>query len=154
VTGRGIAVASVHLCLVASLTLKLQYDRAVLPHGWAKVAPVDPSLPLRGRYVSLVLDVPWTGGLTPAGRTVGLRVEDRLVIAEPEERGIPAEVGAGRARLTHPIAFFLPETAADPSRRRPGEELWVEVTLVPGALPRPLRLAVKRGGQLDILAVE
>ena len=30
--------------------------------------------------------------------------------------------------LSEPVAFFLPEHAIDPSRRQPGEELWIEVT--------------------------
>lgn len=151
---RGLALALVHLGLVGSLALKLQYDRAMLPHGWAKVAPADPNLPVRGRYVSLALELPWRGESTANREDVSLRVEGREVIAEPRYHGIPAFVANGRARLTQPVGFFIPEHVADPSRRPPGEELWAEVTLVPDGLPRPLRLAVKRGDRLEILAVE
>jgi hypothetical protein len=44
-----------------------------------------------------------------------------------------------------PVAFFLPEHAVDPSVRRAGEELWVEVTVPKRGPPRPIQLAVKRG---------
>lgn len=151
---RGFAVALVHLGLVGSLALKLQYDRAMLPHGWAKVAPLDPNLPIRGRYVSLALEVPWYGAANVTCEDVSLLVEGREVIAEPGGQGSTALVINGRARLSQPVAFFLPEHVADPSCRPRGEELWAEITLVPGGLPRPLRLAVRRGDRLEILAVE
>ena len=56
---------------------------------WVKTAPVDPNLPIRGRYVSLRLE--------------------------------------GHSR--EPVAFFIPEHVPYPSRRSPGEELWIEVSV-------------------------
>jgi len=54
-------------------------------------------------------------------------------------------------RLNQPIAYFIPEHAADPSRRPPGEELWVEVTIPQRGAPRPIRLGVRKDGQLTPL---
>jgi hypothetical protein len=50
--------------------------------------------------------------------------------------------------LAEPLAYFIPEHAPDPSRRAPGEELWVEVTIPRAGAPRPIRLGVKRDGEL------
>lgn len=50
-----------------------------------------------------------------------------------------------------PIACFIPERVEDPSRRAPGEELWVEVTLPRKGPLRPIRLAVKKDGKLQPL---
>jgi hypothetical protein len=47
--------------------------------------------------------------------------------------------------LDKPVAFFIPENIPDPSRRQPGEELWVEVTIPRKGPPRPIRLGVKQG---------
>ncbi|MCP9848396.1 hypothetical protein [Cyanobium sp. Morenito 9A2] len=46
------------------------------------------------------------------------------------------------------VAFFIPDPIDDPSRRAPGEELWVEVTLPRKGPPRPIRLGVKRNGMV------
>jgi hypothetical protein len=43
------------------------------------------------------------------------------------------------------VAFFISEHIPDPSRRQPGEELWVEVTIPKKGPPRPIRLGVKQG---------
>jgi hypothetical protein len=55
--------------------------------------------------------------------------------------------------LDQTLAFFIPGHVADPSRRPAGEELWVEVTIPRAGLPRPIRLGVKKDGQLEPLAV-
>jgi hypothetical protein len=58
------------------------------------------------------------------------------------------------AVLSEPVDYFLPEHAIDPSRRQPGEELWVEVTVPPKGPPRPIRLAVKKGGTFTPLEIK
>jgi hypothetical protein len=42
-----------------------------------------------------------------------------------------------------PVAFFLPEHAADPSRLSPGKELWVEVSVPRKGPPRPIQLEAR-----------
>jgi hypothetical protein len=49
------------------------------------------------------------------------------------------------------VDFFISEHVSDPSRRPPGEELWVEVSVPPRGAPRPIRLAVKKDGALTPL---
>jgi hypothetical protein len=54
---RGIAVAVVQCLIVLSLAGKYAIDRERLPRVWVNATPVDPDLPIRGRYVSLRLQV-------------------------------------------------------------------------------------------------
>ena len=157
---KGLVVAAVQVSLVASLGAKLLYDRATRPRVWVLTVPYDPNLPIRGRYVRLQLVVEPRGipAKPPGGRgvprtAVTLMVEgDKLVaVANPRERpGEPAGlhvslIGPGkRAVLNTPVAFFIPEHLPDPSRLKPGQELWVEVTVPRAGPPRPIRLGLKQ----------
>jgi len=150
---KGIALGVVQVAMVFSLGGKLLIDRATMPRVWVKTAPYDPSLPIRGRYVSLMLLVDARGfeplpafpnGAMSHGR---LRVEDGKLVAvrSPEGEWVRGD------RLSAPVAYFIPEHVEDPSRRPPGEELWVEVTVPPKGPPRPIRLGVKKNGVLTPL---
>lgn len=175
---KGILLAGLHLLLLLSLGGKLLLDRATRPRMWLKAAPVDPDLPIRGRYVNLRVEVPilqqdwesstqrsqvrnWEHGFPwttvnlkfngdqvkavpdPTGQS-SLRVMPRVVLANTPEAREPWP--KSKIELADPLAFFIPEHVPDPSRRAPGEELWVEVTLPKKGPLRPIRLAVKKGG--------
>jgi len=172
-TRNGIILAAIHLALVASLGLKLLADRATRPRVWVRAAPVDPNLPIRGRYVSLRLEVDRFENMAvrpgqvsysvrPAGWTlpkpVSLAVRDGQLVAVGSETYTGAFGSVGRSGdrdvvQIGPVAFFISETAADPSRRRAGDELWVEVTVPRRGTPRPIRLGVKKDGVLTPLVV-
>jgi hypothetical protein len=62
---KALLLTGLHLLLVLSLGAKLLYDRASRPRFWVKAAPVDPDLPIRGRYVSLRVEVPVYGATLP-----------------------------------------------------------------------------------------
>lgn len=160
---KGVLICVVHIGLVGSLAGKLLYDRATLPRAWALTAPIDPTLPIRGRYVrlSLVVDAP---GI-PAPKAT-----DRLARLEPTR--VTLQVADGRLQavakpasehersdfnlrfinlrgetlpiLSQPLAFFIPESVPDPSIRPDGEQLWVEVTVPERGPPRPIRLGVRK----------
>jgi hypothetical protein len=53
---RGVAVAILQCLMVLSLAGKYAIDRERLPRFWARALPVDPNLPIRGRYVRLRLE--------------------------------------------------------------------------------------------------
>jgi hypothetical protein len=160
---KGLIIAAVHVGLVTSLGAKLLYDRATRPRVWALTVPYDPNLPIRGRYVSLQLVVEPRGiAETIPGTTlrppqaVILRIEGTRLVAEaiPQQPSYdPSELhvqlverrGEKLALLDQPVAFFIPEHIADPSRRSLGESLWVEVTIPKKGPPRPIRLGVKTG---------
>ena len=54
---RAIAIAAVHVLLISSLGAKLLYDRRTCPQAWFKTRQYDPNLPIRGRYMSLQVEV-------------------------------------------------------------------------------------------------
>jgi hypothetical protein len=159
---KSLVIAVVHVGIVASLGAKLLYDRSTQPRVWALAAPYDPSLPIRGRYVSLRLVVeprgiqetkPGPG--QPMPKSVTLRVEANRLVAEPnpQERGYDPSAlhvqfiqrrGETLAVLNQSVAFFIPEHIPDPSIRQPDEDLWVEVTIPKKGPPRPIRLGVKK----------
>jgi hypothetical protein len=127
---------------------------------WVKVAPVDPDLPIRGRYVRLQVEVAGLAEeLTPGQpfRRVRLSVEKDNLVVELDDRGRGGYLQlwrsdeADRAVLAPPLAFFIPEHVPDPSRRPPGEELWAEVTVPRSGPPRPIQLGVKKSGRLTPL---
>ncbi len=156
---KGLILAALHVAIVSSLGAKLLYDRANRPRVWVKTVPVDPELPIRGRYVRLQLEVvapaiPSVTNFQPS-QAVKLRVENNRLIAEPDPNpSFLSELRISRrsrfgtdagAVLSPPIAFFLSEHARHPSIRPQGEELWVEVTVPNKGPPRPIRLGLKTG---------
>jgi hypothetical protein len=172
---KGIILAVVQLALVASLAAKYTIDRARFPRVWAQTVAYDPDLPIRGRYLSVRLRVDadrvYGGSELPKGnqrnfwddmRDVHLRAENGHLVASPASQSTGLRVTRWRARngvdvvavLSEPVSYFLPEHAIDPSRRKPGEELWVEVTVPAKGPPRPIRLAVKQGDTFTPLEIK
>ncbi len=159
-------VAGLQAMLLLGVGGQLLLERALSPRGWARTEPVDPHLPIRGRYVNLRLVVPAadlsTGCPLDRRRTrpVGLAVRSDRVVASGLNVGgnpRPARLVSGpegaAAHLSQPLAFFLPPDVADPSRRPAGEELWAEVSLPARGAPRPIRLGVRRGDRIEPLAL-
>jgi hypothetical protein len=153
---KGLIVAGLHVAIVASLGAKLLVDRATRPRVWARTAPIDPSLPFRGRYLRLGVEALAGPGAMPAnsfGKVV-LSERDGQLLATPvtdrsgELARFVDRAGERVVVLVEPLAYFIPEHAADPSRRPPGEELWVEVTIPRAGAPRPIRIGVKKDGEL------
>ncbi len=54
---KAIAVALIQILIVCSLGAKLLYDRRTRPRTWFKTERYDPDLPIRGRYLSLQIEV-------------------------------------------------------------------------------------------------
>ena len=166
---RGIGVAVLQCAMVLSLVGKYAIDRERLPRAWAEVTPLDPNLPVRGRFVSLRLmvelpqgvrnwDLPaYTDGVDPLWRRYGygpvlLSAQNGRLVATPAPTGLMIDIaGSLGCFLEEPVAYFIPENVPDPSRRAPDEELWVEVSVPHKGPPRPLRLAVKKDGVLTPL---
>lgn len=156
----GLTVAALQGSLLLLLAGQLLLDRLLEPHGWARSAPVDPELPIRGRYVTLQLQVPAAAvdsGSTSVGLTVtnghlqAVPAGDRRQVGEAQPAWIRQGSHGPEAVLHRPLAFFLPPDVPDPSRRPRGETLWVEVTLPPQGPPRPIHLGLERQGRLQPL---
>ena len=150
---RGLLVGALQCAMVLSMTAKYEWDRERLPRVWAKVGPVDPNAPLRGRYLQLRLEVVMDTASPVSSEHVRLAVQDGQLTAKQDDTGALAvwNTRNGVFTLTQPVAFFLSDTAADPSRLKPGEELWAEVSVPPNAMPRPIRLGIKKDGVLTPL---
>jgi uncharacterized membrane-anchored protein len=87
---------------------------------WVKTAPWDPNLPIRGRYLSL-----------------------RLI----PEAGVPYFKETNQQR----VAFFVPEGQTEIEAVRSSDrtaEIWAEVTIPRKGPPRPIRLGIKKDGQM------
>lgn len=92
----------------------------------------------------------------PVSFLADLKVQNNKLIAvevEGDESGtagesIQAVPGApcDQMRLEQPMDFFLPEKARSPLPLKPGQELWIEVTVPPEGPPRPIQMAVKDNG--------
>ncbi len=54
---KAVAVALIQVLIVCSLGAKLLYDRKTRPQAWFKTERFDPNLPIRGRYLSLQIEV-------------------------------------------------------------------------------------------------
>jgi hypothetical protein len=148
---RGAAVALWQCLIVLTVAGQYALDRAQLPRVWVQAMPFDPNLFVRGRYVSLRLqvDAPPEAG---QGTSARLSVVDGRLVATPDPSGsVHIVPGGDRWTIAEPVAFFIPERVPDPSRRAPGEELWVEVSVPARGSPRPIRLGVKRDGILTPL---
>jgi len=171
---KGVILAALQLALVASLAGKYAIDRARFPRVWAQTVAYDPDLPIRGRYLSVRLrvnaDRVYAGAELPKGniinfwsdqRDVYLRAEGGQLVAYPAPQPTGLRVTRWKARngevvagLTEQVDFFFPEHAVDPSIRKTGEELWVEVTVPAKGPPRPVRLAVKQGDTFTPLEIK
>jgi len=151
---REIAVAVLQCLLVLSVAGKYALDRERLPRAWARALRFDPNLPIRGRYVSLNLEVDGPVETRFVWTAATLSVRDGRLFAEPVTFNSGVYVSHfenGAWRLAEPVAFFISEHIPDPSRRPPGDELWVEVSVPRRGEPRPVRLAVKKDGVLTPL---
>ena len=141
---RGIVVTVLHCLIALSVFGKYSVDRERLPRVWAKAAPFDPVLPLRGRYLTMRLEVATRADFPRNYGTGHLAIHGGQLFLDPGGDQIRIMRVAGRPwTLIEPVAFFLPEHADDPSRRRTGQELWVEVSVPPKGPPRPIRLEVR-----------
>jgi uncharacterized membrane-anchored protein len=56
--------------------------------------------------------------------------------------------------LDKPVDFYIAEHASDPTRLKPGQELWMEVTIPPQGPPRPLQLTLRQDGVQKTLAYQ
>jgi hypothetical protein len=156
----GLLVAIVQVLMVGSIGAKFLFDRYQYPSVWVATLPYDPDLPIRGRYIRLSAVVQFEPSLEPATargmQGVRLTVRNGALMATPDSKAHQfVRLGTCGAEqcwvLSEPLAYFIAEHAIDPSRRKAGEKLWVEVTIPPNGPPRPIRLGVQQDGKLSPL---
>lgn len=178
-----VALLIIQLFLVSLIAARYLYERITCPRVWTRTVAYDPSLLMRGRYLSLQITVDGCGNSlasvenapfpraverAPIGGIFNLHAPQpvwfqaklavegrRLIVNRLPDSGnttgtqtVIAQPGApcDRMRLADPVDFYIPEHGDDPSRLKPGQELWIEVTVPPTGPPRPLQLALKDNG--------
>lgn len=173
-TTRAIVLLAVQAALVLSIAGKYLYERKVCPRVWVRAAQYDPNMPMRGRYLALQLAVDacalprdeahHTGGFAftnppdPGFWRWTVRPVVRYgklvpVLASPTDRPeltdqltVWGNRPCDRAILSNNVEYFISDTAKSPFPPKPGEELWVEVTVPPMGPPRPIQLALSKNG--------
>jgi hypothetical protein len=186
-----IALLVIQLALVSSIAAKYLYQRWRCPRVWTRSEVYDPSLVMRGRYLSLQLTVDGCQSTLPSAKLANfprnvdgttrpsgfsiqspfsvrfpakLQVEGNKLVAirlqDPENStaGVTVEAlpdsSCAEMRLESPVDFYIAEHAASPVPIKPGQELWIEVTVPPQGPPRPIQLALKDGGAWKPLAFQ
>ena len=180
---RAIALLVIQCLLVSSIAGKYLYERVTRPRVWARVAPYDPNLPMRGRYLALSLLVDtcslphdhnsenrwdrydpnhkntqwWQWRVRTVARDGKLVVEDaRDVLPYSDTQTIwgNSDQLCSRVTLAPPVDLFIADTAKTPFPLAAGKELWVEVTVPPQGPPRPIQLAISGPGQWEPLKMD
>ncbi len=165
----GLLLAGVQATLMLATGLLFWFDRQMSPRAWVPTAPVDPNLPIRGRYITLTMEAPFTpinaevepSDLVGTRQPVKLRVEkDRVLAVQVVRAGankiwgdIRLDEGSLMVNLQPELAFFIPPDVKDPSIRPDGSTLWVEVSLPGSGAPRPIQLGLEKNGQIEPLAL-
>jgi uncharacterized membrane-anchored protein len=82
----------------------------------------------------------------------------RIPEADQSSKGVDVtawpDSSCDEMRLDEPVDFYIAEHAKDPSWLKPGQELWMEVTVPPQGPPRPTQLALKDNGAWKPLAYQ
>jgi hypothetical protein len=168
---KGLLIALLHVVIVSSLGAKFLYDRIHRPRVWIRSAVYDPNLPIRGKYLSLSIEVPAEGFtkqdqmygtypkeyFTPNRCNLVLRGEQLLAVAD--ERGdfwvnVQRRDNSLIAIIDGQTAYFLPEHKSGSVLHDRSEELWIEATIPRKGPPRPIRLGIKKAGVLTPLSTD
>lgn len=169
---RGLVVGAVQIALVLSLGAKLLYDRVTRPRVWVLCQVYDPDLPIRGRYLSEQLRLSVKGFTYKESKQPNsaewymnrqwayLEVRNGQLVAKQQGSG-PGEWiflhknsdGTLVGFSEEPVLVFIPEHPEIPSLK-PGQEMWVEVTVPAKGPPRPIRIGIKKDGILTPLKLE
>jgi hypothetical protein len=178
-----LVLLAVQLLLVLSVAGKYLYERKVCPQVWARATQVDPNQPLRGRYLAMQLLVDacslprdqahnvrgysypgapvqpgswtWRVSLGVADGRLIPRLEDHLRTPDNiQQLTLRKDKPCDRVPLRSEEEYFIPDRAKGPFPLKPGQELWVEVTMPPSGLPRPIQLALSSEAGFQPLSFE
>ena len=143
------------LLMVSSLGGMFLFERAHLPRAWVRTVPMAAGTSLEGRYLQFQLAVEGHD-VVPVTRDsmawITLVADRGRLWARPapRHRGLRARQipldGELRLVLLDRLAYFIPDSAADPRPVPVGAELWVEVSLPREGPPRALRLGIRKEG--------
>ena len=132
------------------LALELTVDgcQSTLPSAKLATFPRDVNGAVTpGRYVLRPQDVDFHANLKVVNNTlVAVRLEGTEDSTAGEEVVGAASSPCNQMQLASSTDFFISDTAQSPLPLKPGQELWIEVTVPPKGPPRPMQLALKDNG--------
>lgn len=169
---KGLLLGAVQIALVLSLAARLLYDRKTRPRVWVLSQAYDPELPIRGRYLSLRLQLPAETFTYKESREKNgsewylnrqwayLEARNGQLIAKQQGLG-PGEWislhknsdGSIVALSEDPALVFISDGTRIPVLKA-GQEIWVEVTIPAKGPPRPIRIGIKKDGVLTPLNLD
>jgi hypothetical protein len=178
---KGLALLAVQLLLVLSIGAKYAWERHHCPMVWARAQQVDPSQPLRGRYLAISVYASACGlraGSPSAdhgfrdGRQYFLPVEGWRVApavrngelapkivyemkpGPTQQLTLDKGMPCEYARLSGTSDFFIPEHAKSPFPLEKSQELWALVTVPPSGPVRPVKLAISDATGFHVLNLD
>jgi len=129
------------------LALQLTVDgcQSTLPSAKDANFPRDVNGAVKpGPYVLRPRDVDFHADLKVVNNTlVAVRIEGTEDSTAGEEVVGTAGSACNQMQLASSTDFFVSDTAHSPLPLKPGQELWIEVTVPPQGPPRPIQLALK-----------
>lgn len=132
------------------LSLQLIVDgcQSTLPSAKEAAFPRDVNGAIRpGPYVLRPQAIDFRANLKVRNnRLEAVRIEGQEdTMAGVEVRAAPG-APCDQMRLDSPVNYYIADTAQSPMPLKPGQELWIEVTVPPKGPPRPIQLALKQDG--------
>lgn len=109
-----LAVLVIQLVLVSSIAVKYLYQRSTCPHVWTRASMYDPSLIMRGRYLSMQLTVDGCQSTLPSAKEAGFPRNldgvpngNNFSIAATQPIVFPAKLAVSGNKL---VAIRIPDT--------------------------------------------
>jgi len=139
------------------LSLRLMVDgcQSTLPSAKAARFPRDINgAAIQGPYFVQATAIFHADLKVENNRLMAVYIRDDQNGTVGEEVSVWPGAACDAMRLDAPVDFYIPEHASDPSRLKPGQELWVEVTVPPKGPPRPTQIALKDNGAWKPLAFQ
>jgi hypothetical protein len=158
----GAVLLLLQVLIVLTIAGKYWYERQTRPRVWVRTEQYDPDLPLRGRYLAmrLVLDAcglakenpirtsprsrvwQWHVSLSASGGKLVPHVEKAWQRGNVGTLTLSDDHPCDRATMSGEQLLFIPDRAQLPLPLKPGQDLWVEVTVPASGPPRPIQVAV------------
>jgi hypothetical protein len=139
------------------LGLRLTVDgcQSTLPSAKAARFPRDINgSAIRGPYMLRALAIFHADLKVENNRLLAIALQDDQNGTLGQEVSVWPGAACDAMRLDAPVDFYLAEHAESPLPLKPGQELWIEVTVPPKGPPRPTQLALKDNGAWKPLAFQ
>lgn len=130
-----IALLSIQVAIVSTVAIKYLYQRATCPRVWTRASAYDPSLIMRGRYLSLQLTVDGCSSTLPSAKNArtanGTPSKANFNVNAPGMVWFQAKLAVRDNKL---IAIRVPESESSGSTE--------SISAAPGSTCDQMRLAV------------